>query len=215
MTLQGTRRRFLKNGLLVVAGVGVVACGGGAIVNAATSPKIELPSKTFGEKTLSKRVLVAYASKAGSTAEIAVRVGELLSKRGALVDVKRASEVADLSPYGAVVLGSAVRMGQVLPEALTFVRKHSAVLAQKPFDVFVACLTMKEETDEARSKASGYLEPVRALAKPAHEGLFAGAVLPARLNLLDRLMVRMIQAPTGDFRKWDRIEAWSADVAAL
>jgi hypothetical protein len=57
-----------------------------------------------------ERVLVAYGSKHGSTAEIADRIGERLREAGHEVDVLPAGSVTDLDRYEAVVLGSAVYM---------------------------------------------------------------------------------------------------------
>ncbi len=57
-----------------------------------------------------RRVLVAYASERGSTAEIAEAIGERLRRSGIGADVRPAGEVRDLAPYGSVVLGSAVYM---------------------------------------------------------------------------------------------------------
>ena len=70
---------------------------------------------------MSRRTLVAYASRAGSTAEVAEAIGRTLAEDGAQVDVRLVKEVADLSPYRAVVAGSAIQGGKWLPEAMQFV----------------------------------------------------------------------------------------------
>jgi menaquinone-dependent protoporphyrinogen oxidase len=66
------------------------------------------------------RILVSAASRHGSTAQIATRIGEALRTGlpdGAVVDVRDAAQVDDVTPYDAVVLGSAVYMGRWLPDA--------------------------------------------------------------------------------------------------
>jgi menaquinone-dependent protoporphyrinogen oxidase len=66
------------------------------------------------------RVLIAAASKHGSTAEVAARIAEALRTSlpgDAVVEVRSAVEVADVAPYDAVVLGSAVYMGRWLDDA--------------------------------------------------------------------------------------------------
>ena len=57
------------------------------------------------------RVLVAYGTKNGATGEIAEAIGEALRQAGLEADVKPANKVRDVTPYGAVVLGSALYAG--------------------------------------------------------------------------------------------------------
>ena len=57
---------------------------------------------------MDKKILVAYGSKRGSTAEIAERIGETLRQKGLTVDVSDAGTVNDLTPYNKIILGSSV-----------------------------------------------------------------------------------------------------------
>jgi menaquinone-dependent protoporphyrinogen oxidase len=202
------RRQFLKTGCLTGAAIGVTLCGGTALA-ATYQPKIELPSRTYGEKTMDKRILIGYASKAGSTAEVAERMGQILAKRGVQADVMPVGKVKDLSGYQGVVVGSAIRMGKLLPEALNFIEKNQAFLGQKTFSMFVVCMTLEKDTPENRTTVSAYLDPARVLVKPASEGFFAGVMNPNKVGLLDRAIIAMLNTPVGDFRKWDQIEAWA------
>jgi len=79
---------------------------------------------------------VAYASKHGSTAEIAEAIGDELRAAGRTVDVRDAGEVTDLAGYDAVVLGSATYMRRWRREARRFLRHHASALADCPFWVF-------------------------------------------------------------------------------
>ena len=79
-----------------------------------------------------EKVLVAFASKYGATAEIADRIGEVLRQANLPVEVHPADQVSDLAPYGAVVLGSAVYIGRWRKQAVKFLETHEAGLAQKP-----------------------------------------------------------------------------------
>ena len=111
-----SRRRFLKITGGVV-GVGVLACAGVA-VGTSLGRDFEFAELTCEkEKTMGKKVLIAYASKAGSTGEVAQAIGQVLCDAGMAVDVRRVQDVKDLSPYSAVVIGSAARMGRLLGEA--------------------------------------------------------------------------------------------------
>jgi menaquinone-dependent protoporphyrinogen oxidase len=208
MDAQPNRRQFLKTGCIAAAAIGVTLCGGAAFAGS-YQPKIETPFASYGDPKQGKRVLVAYATKAGSTADAAVRIGQVLARQGAVVDVLPLKQVTSLAAYHAVILGSAIRMGKLLPETQAFVEKNQSALRQLPFSVYILCMTLQTDTPETRQTVSSYLDPVHSLVKPVSEGLFAGAIIPAKLALIDRLIVKMLKVPEGDFRKWDQIEAWA------
>lgn len=158
------------------------------------------------------RVLLAYVTKAGSTAETAVRLGAVIAQRGFAVDVLPLDKVGDLAAYSTVILGSAVRMGMLLPEMTKFIQAHENELKQKTFNIFIVCMTMHEETPEALEKSQAILDPVRTLLTPASEGLFAGTMNRKKLSIADRLIANMVKVPEGDFRDWEKIEGWAQSV---
>lgn len=159
---------------------------------------------------MQSRVLVAYATRCGSTAEVAQRIGDVLAGKGLQVDVMPVKQVKDLSPYPIVILGSAVRVGRCMPEILKFVEKNQETLRKKSLAYFVACLTLVENTEENRVTAASYLEPLRALVKPADEALFGGALKYNRLNFVEALLMKkMIKAQESDGRNWEQIERWA------
>lgn len=208
MSKKISRRSFLKTGCLATAGV-IVAFGGGVAIANSYQPEIDFPDKSYGSTSAKKQILVAYASKAGSTADSAARMGDLLSKKGHLVDVKPISAVTGVDSYQAVVLGSAIRRGNVLPAMKAFIEKNQASLKLIPFSFFIHCMTLSTDNETNRAEASAYLEPVRAIVRPVSEGLYAGAMVPEKLKLLDRLMtVTLMKLPVGDFRNWNQINAW-------
>lgn len=213
MTEPTTRRNFLKTGCLTVAAVGVTLAGGGTLAATVHAP-IDMPETTFGESNMNNRILVAYATKAGATAEVATHIGQTLSAKNIPVDVLPIKKVTDLSAYSAVVLGSAIRMGSLLPAVTKFVQENQAVLQQTSFSVFITCMTLVTDTEEKRKEVSAYLDPLRAVAKPAHEGLFAGVLDPKKLVLLERWMMNAMKTPVGDFRDWNQINAFAESIAA-
>jgi menaquinone-dependent protoporphyrinogen oxidase len=163
-----------------------------------------------------KRVLVAYATWAGSTAGVAERIAEVLNRNGFAAEALRARDVPDTSSYSAVVLGTAVHAGRPKSEALKFLEQNRADLTSKPFAAFVVCLAAKGNDEKSRATAAAYLEPVRTQVKPLSEGLFAGAYDPAKVNFVLRtVMDKMIKAPQDDFRMWQEIEAWAASLVPL
>jgi menaquinone-dependent protoporphyrinogen oxidase len=204
-----TRRRFL---LLTGGTVGAtaLACGGLATLGT-RQPEIKLIEASFGDKTNMKgKLLVAYASKCGSTGEVAKVIGQMLANDSATVDVRQTKDVSDLSAYRAVVLGSAIRRGKWLPEAVKFVEAHQQALSRVPIAYFTVCMTLSKDTEENRRKVAAYLEPVHQILKPVEEGFFAGKMDYGQLGFVERLMVeRVMQVPQGDFRNWTAIQTWA------
>jgi len=162
-----------------------------------------------------RKVLVAYATWAGSTAGIAERVAEVLNRNGLKAEALPAKKVRDTASYGAVVLGGAVHAGKLHPDAVKFARRHKTDLGAKPFAAFVVCLTMKQSDEKSRATTGAYLDPVHLRVKPASEGLFAGALNLEKLGFVERTIMKAMKAESGDFRKWDEIEAWAASLAPL
>lgn len=101
----------------------------------------------------SKKILVTYASRSGSTAEIAAAIGKSLSQNGIHVDIIPMQAVKDVSEYQAIVAGSAIRNRAWLPEAMEFVRTHRSELSQKRFATFTACITLAMSNSDQYRKA--------------------------------------------------------------
>jgi len=161
------------------------------------------------------RILVAQASRAGSTAEAAEAIGQVLRDRGLDVDVRSVKEVQDLAGYDALVLGSAVWVGKPLPEATQFAATRKDALADLPVAYFVLCDTLREDTAENRARARGYLDSLVAVKAPVSLGLFAGARNFGKLHpFLRWLLKNVMRLAEGDWRDWDQIRAWAADLPA-
>ena len=168
-----------------------------------------------------KKILVTYASRSGSTAEIATAIGKRLSEDGTHVDVLSMQEVNDLSGYHAVIAGSAIRSRAWLPEAMQFIGSHRAELSKKPFATFTVCITLAMSNSEQYRKAvSDWIRPVRTQVKPISEGLFAGRLDFSKLAFnWDTLKLRAVVAlrifPKEDRRDWKAIAAWAESVRPL
>ena len=139
-----SRRKFLKiaGGAL---GAGILTCGGGALLGLRTPSSVKFPEQSFCEGQ-GKKILVAYATKCGSTAEIATAITEILCAGGLSAELKRASSVKSVEGYQGVVLGTAIYMGSPLKEATNFIEKFGSQMADTPLAIFDVCLTMKEAT---------------------------------------------------------------------
>lgn len=166
-------------------------------------------------------ILVTYASRNESTAGVASAIGQTLAETGLQVDVRPVQEVSDLSPYQAVVIGSAIQGGQWLPEAMQFVQRNQAALRQKRCATFLVCMTLAmPKGEQYRAHVATWLEPVRALITPVSEGLFAGSLNIGKISgfrnrIQFRLSVLFGVWREGDHRDWEAIRAWATDLRAL
>jgi menaquinone-dependent protoporphyrinogen oxidase len=203
------RRKFLT---LAGATLGVSAaacCGLGAA--GTYSPHVELTKNHYqGENEMNNRILVAYASKVGSTGEVASFIGKTLSSNGATVDVQPIEKVTDVNVYQAVVVGSAVRAGQWISAATDFVKTNQSYLSRTPTAYFTCCMTLHEDTEANRQKAVGFMAPVCDLVTPVDMAAFAGKMDYSKISFFERFMVtKVFSTPEGDFRNWDAIRAWT------
>lgn len=157
---------------------------------------------------MNQRILVTYATRAGSTAEIAAAIGESLAARGYTVDVKPVKEKPDPAAYAAVVLGSAIRMSGWLPEAVEYVKAHQAVLTGLPVALFTVHLLNTGADDVSYAARAAYLAAVRPLLPDAEAVYFAGLMDYGRLSFLDRTIAKMVKVREADHRDWAAIRSW-------
>lgn len=150
-------------------------------------------------------VLIAYATKHGSTREVAEFVAGCVRRQGAEAEVRDAAQVDDLTPYGAVILGGSLYIGRWHRDAIDFLRRHRNALEGRPLAIFALGPTTSEPGDIEESQA----QLDRALAKvpeirPDTVTVFGGVIDPSKLRFpLNRL-------EASDARNWQDILAWAA-----
>lgn len=191
-----------------------------------------------------KRILVTYATMAGSTAEVAQAVAEEIARSEVQVDILPLGEVKSLAGYDGVVLGGPMLMGWHR-QALGFLKKHRQALQQIPLAVFVMAISLTQtgETNvggvpiyvdyqlpkpleqpghlrfrERYALLSNYVQPILTVVRPvrlASIGIFGGRLEYGRLKWWAVLFVMLIiQAPAGDRRNWVAIRARAAGLPA-
>jgi menaquinone-dependent protoporphyrinogen oxidase len=156
-------------------------------------------------------ILVTFASKHGATEEVADRITLKLRQLGMNADVLSVHTVPDLGAYEAVVLGSAIYYGSWLKEATEFVRHHSAELSSRPVWLFSVGPLGTEIRDTAEQPKE-LAEFRRIVALRGHQ-LFFGALDRNQLSFTERMVMKAVRAPEGDFRDWKAIDEWAASIA--
>jgi menaquinone-dependent protoporphyrinogen oxidase len=192
-----------------------------------------------------KRILVAYTTDSGSTADVAQAIGDELRVDQVQVEVKRIEEVASVEPYSAVVIGAPVIMGWHT-SAVKFIQKHQAALSQRPVAYFLMAMSLTQTGQSQVENTPVFIDPglARPPKNPARLGFkeryalpasYLGPVLKAaplirpvsvaylggklnlfRLNWWKKLFVLfIIQASPGDYRSWPTIQAWATSLKSL
>ena len=160
------------------------------------------------------RVMVAYATKSGSTAGIAEAIADELRKMGLEADVHEVDGVRDLAPYGAVILGSAVYIGKWRKEALRFGSRFAAELAKRPVWLFESGPTDASADEGKAVPAKGAAKLASQIGARQHV-VFGGKFAPEDVGEFTRRMIaKSDKSPYGDFRNFDRIRGWARAIGA-
>lgn len=162
------------------------------------------------------RILIAYASKHNATAEIAEKIGEILSRTGGrTVDILPADSVKTLTGYDAVILGSAVYMGQWQAAATDFLKTFEVELSKRPTWIFSSGPTTSGDPVEAMKgwRFPEALQPVADRVQPRDITVFSGRLNPDQLNVFERVVIKAAKAPLGDYRDWNAIRSWASGIS--
>ena len=219
-----SRRRFFYNSMRMTgAAIGALTVGAGAIrPDLCDAAKIDFTEMNCIPKAENgKKVLIAYASRCGSTGEVAEHIGRVLCENGVAADVLLLENVDTIDPYDGVIVGSAIHSSKWLPEAYEFVEENRRPLSGMPVAYFLTCLTLYKPTEENLGKARGYLDPLNRdipQVKPMDIGLFGGVLdytklsWPVRLIMKQKMKRRAV--PEGDYRNWASIGEWAKGLSA-
>ena len=156
------------------------------------------------------KVLVCAASKYGATSEIAQAVADVLAGKDLQVTVAPPDQVGAIEEFDAVVLGSAVYMGQWMKPVRELAERQAAALAARPVWLFSSGpVGDPAKPAENPVDVSKILEATKA----RDHRVFTGRLVRKHLSFPDRAMASAIRAQEGDFRNWDEIRAWATSIA--
>ena len=158
---------------------------------------------------MSQKIVVAYATKHGSTHEVAAAIAARLRAEGLEVELLPAHAVDDLQEYAGVVLGGSLYMGRWHEDAVALLRRHRTQLAALPVAVFA----LGPLTLDAQDVAGSLGQLTKAVAKAAPDvdpyavGIFGGVIDPKQL----RFPFNRMRA--SDARDWDAVDAFAVECA--
>jgi menaquinone-dependent protoporphyrinogen oxidase len=161
------------------------------------------------------RMLIGYASRFGSTRDIAIRIAGTVRTHGIEVDVRTVDEISDFGPYDAVVVGSGVYDGSWTVEATNLMRRHAAVLARKPVWLFsvgsfgdrhpiIGGLIKKEPKEISEFEQTVH---------PRDYRVFAGVIDLDHWPAWGRLVFKALGGHAGDNRYWPDIDEWAERIS--
>ncbi len=156
-------------------------------------------------------VLVSASSRHGSTMEIAHLIVGILADRGIEAEVREPDDVTTLDGVDAIVLGSGVYMGRWLEPAKAFVERFAPAFSTRRVWLYSSGPLgdpAKPEVDPV--DAAAMMETTHAL----DHRVFPGRLVASELGLGERLIVKGVRAPYGDFRPWPEITDWVEGIAA-
>lgn len=187
---------------------------------------------------MNTRILVTYATMSGSTVAVAGAVADGLGQNGTTVDVQPISQVTDLLPYNAVVLGAPVILGWHR-DMVNFIRQNQEALKDMPVAYFTTQLSLTKLSETDVNGVPIFLDPKLAkapanpnkmniaekhgtpascvgptlekapLVRPVSIGFFGGKLDYGALKFLPRMFVKLIiRGLEGDYRNWDAICEW-------
>lgn len=158
--------------------------------------------------------LVAYATHSGATRTLAETLTDALREAGLDCELVDIEDAPDPAGYDAVVLGSAVRVESIEKSAASWARQHAEKLASRPFAFFSCSGSASDPATGGKQKATdAFLATLDHT--PVATANFPGWVLMDRIPLHERVLLKSMRTPTGDFRDLPAVAAWGREIAPL
>jgi menaquinone-dependent protoporphyrinogen oxidase len=157
-----------------------------------------------------RSILLAYATRYGSTQEVAETIAAVLREAGLEVELQPMQDVKRFNNYDAVVLGAAIYNARWHPDAHQFLSQHQETLKQRPVAIFALGPLSTSEAAMLRSRRQLDKELEKyAWLKPVALEMFVGTMDPTKLGFFERLF-----STANDQRNWDAIRAWAKALPA-
>ncbi|MFH8769495.1 flavodoxin domain-containing protein [Streptomyces sp. NPDC017958] len=157
------------------------------------------------------RVLVAYGTTNGSTAQIAETVAGVLVEEGMTAQARPARSVTSVGPYDAVIVGGALYAGRWHRDARRFLLRHHRELAERPLWLFSSGPLDASASEWDIPPVPDVRHAMDRLTVTEHV-TFGGCLEAGAKGPIARMLLR--GGKGGDFRDVPAIEKWAAQIAA-
>ncbi len=157
------------------------------------------------------KAYVITATKHGSTRDIGVVIAKRLRERGHDAIAIDADDAGQLDEESAIVLGSPIYMGRWLKPA----RKLLDSLDSEPPGRPIFTFTVGPLGDPPRPVDAKPEEDVERFCaeRAISDRMFSGKLDRSKIGPLERLAVKAVKAPDGDYRDWAAIAAWADEIS--
>ena len=159
---------------------------------------------------MSTTILVTWATRYGSTEEVAHAIADDLLQQGLTVNARPIADVTTLDRCDAIVLGAALYMGRLHKDARRFLSTYRDQLLQRPVGLFV----LGPIHAEAKEFTEAGKQMKKELAKfpwfsPVTQQVIGGRFDPDKLGFPFTLLPPLRKMPASDARDWDAIHTWA------
>jgi menaquinone-dependent protoporphyrinogen oxidase len=161
---------------------------------------------------MNKKVLVAYASKYGSTREIAETIAEAMRENDIMVDLSSADKVSEIRDYNAVILGSAIYVGNWPKSAVSFLKGNQKFLKEIPVWLFSSGPSGEGEPAQLVDGVlyPPSLKPLIEEINPVDITVFHGDINLTKISAMEKWAIKnVVKKPFGDYRDWNSIQKWT------
>ena len=168
---------------------------------------------------MEEKILIAYASRYGSTREAAEKVADTLRSQGLTPEILPAAKAGDVARYAAVILGTPIYFGSLLKDIHNFLERNRDALAGTSLFIFPLGQTHHEESEPAEAEEQNAGEMAKQpWLSPCSMVMFGGRYDPAKLRFPDTLITALPASPLhgltfNDLRDWDAIRKWAEETA--
>ncbi len=165
------------------------------------------------------KILVAYATTHGSTAEIAKFIGQILAEHDAQVTVEAVENITSVTDYDAFVIGTPIYGGMWLTQMSHFLDTFEAELARKPVYFWISCIRVLEQDGYQHALDNYIHKPTLEKIGVKTVAVFAGKLKLDAIDWNERWTLSakydgsvLPGTRDDDFRDWNAIRAWASKV---
>jgi menaquinone-dependent protoporphyrinogen oxidase len=171
------------------------------------------------------RILIIHASVDGQTKKICQRIQEILGIDDHAVHIQSVADTkeTDLQAHDCIMIGASVRYGRHHPQALSLIKRHTALLESR-YGIFFSVNLTARKTDKDQPENNPYLQRMlkQCTWQPKELAVFAGKLDYPAYRWLDRQMIRLIMWITGgptdpatvrEYTDWARVEEFARQIS--